>query len=61
MKLTVALSYMLYFGLAILLHPIKYNSNNELTFNPNNIKREVKKSPATAKADILHSELLFKY
>ena len=61
MKLNTALTFVLYFGIAILLHPVKYNSSSVLNFENEKIKTEIKKIPATAKAEVLHGELLFKY
>ena len=61
MKLNAALTYILYFGIAIMLYPAKYTSNTIFNTKLENGKTIKCKAPAIAKAEVLHSDLLFKY
>jgi hypothetical protein len=60
MKLNYSLTYILYFGLAVMLAPLKLNYTN--TAQHVDKKKVIEAKPThKAKAEVLHSELLFKY
>jgi hypothetical protein len=60
MKLNHTIAYVLYFGMAIMLSPLKLSYSIPGTQVEK--KKEIVVKPSTkAKAEVLHSELLFKY
>ena len=60
MKLNHTIAYVLYFGMAIMLAPLKLSYSISGTHVEK--KKEIVVKPSTkAKAEVLHSELLFKY
>jgi hypothetical protein len=58
---SITVSYFLYFGIAVFLHPAKNLSNSSMNSNDIQQSKKMEKLVVMQSSEILRGELLFKY